>query len=148
MRISSEIIMAFVAIILVLLLTFMPHEIQAILINFVESLLNSLIEIFIPSSSIFDTRLLISNLGHLIVFCIAGFVAANLIKIVPVLYIITLLVLLSTGSEISQLFVSGREPSISDLVINISAASAGFLISIQRYKSKRRSSKSSSSTDR
>lgn len=137
----SEIFVIFSTLCLVVLLTFIPHEIQIFLIDSVEYILNILLNVFI-SSSLFDTRLFVSNLGHLMVFCILGYVAGRFSRSFSVFSIFTVLILFALGSELSQFFVSGREPSISDLVINISAVSTGLLISVHRHQAQRRSSRS------
>jgi len=136
MKFSSEIITGSAAVILVAFITFIPHELQTYLINTIEQLLNALFNVFLPSSSLFDTRIFVSNLGHLLVFCILGFTAGRFGKRYSVFTLMTVLVIIAITSELAQFFTAGREPSMSDLVINLTAVSAGIMAYLKRNQLK------------
>lgn len=124
----------FGAILLVVALTFLPHEIQS-------ALLNSLNGELTTSNSMFDTRMLLSNFGHLCVFFILGYVVSRFSKPLSTFYTLTFLILLAIASELSQFFVIGREPSMSDLIINISAVCTGFFVSIVQSRPRKKASR-------
>jgi len=119
---------------LVIALTFLPHEIQSVLLD----MLNDGIA---GSSSTFDTRMLLSNLGHLSVFFTLGFVISHFNKKYSSPLVLTCLIMIAIISELSQFFVIGREPSISDFVINISAVSTGYFLALVRKQPRRRTSR-------
>jgi len=119
---------------LVIILTFLPHEIQS-------ALLDTLNDGMAGPSSTFDTRMLLSNLGHLCVFFTLGYVISYFNKKYSSVLVLTCLILVAIVSELSQYFVVGREPSISDFVINISAVSTGYFISHVRKQPHKRTSR-------
>lgn len=128
MNSNKDKLMALLAVTLVMVTTFLPGELQVALINISASVVNTFMSIFITDSMFFDPALFSSNLGHVLTFGLLGFVIGKFLNVAPLPWLIFVLIMFATGSELLQFFVSGREPSFSDLSLNLFSALTGFII--------------------
>ena len=80
-----------------------------------------------------DFRVLINNLGHIIIFGLFGYTLGRYRKIFSKRLPFLLIIVFAGSSELLQYLVAGRQTDLEDLFLNIVAGFSGYVICQQIY---------------